>query len=538
MPAARLLLVTAALVLLPAAAVSTAQTATTDAVPAAVCGPGSLPETDLQGRIPPADVASGRAAQGYTCNTEEIGRFPSSAGWRLLRYGDCAYYTGEPGGLPLGIATKPLDAGTHVLDVSDPTAPVETAFLRTPGMLSPHESMDLHPGRGLLIAALGNAATLPGTLDVYDVATDCRRPRLLASVNLGGLLGHEGSLSPDGLTYYVGSTVGNTLTAVDLSNPALPTPIAVTDVPSHGMSVSADGNTLYDAVAYGPDAGLVVYDVSAIQARTLGPVLVPRAGFEVLGKVSWPNISIPQSTIPVTIGGRSYVLENDEFVDVLGDGDIGASRLIDVSDPRSPRVVSELRLRVHDRQNQATVADDTSALLGGPYSGHFCSVPQLVEPGIVACSMLRSGVRVFDIRDPLAPREIAYFSPPARQDSAIEGRGTCSCLHTGSTVAFVPERGEMWVSGQETGFSVVRLTNGVWPFAAPAAPVDPSPVGGPAPAGQPPRSAVPVAAPPAAAPAGGPRLPATGPSALLAVAAGPAARRGRRGGAPACRLRS
>lgn len=106
-------------------------------------------------------------------------------------------------------------------------------------------------------------------------------------------------------------------------------------------------------------------------------------------------------------------------------------------------------------------------------------MPQLVEPGIVACSMLRSGVRVFDIRDPVAPREIAYFSPPAGHDSAIEGRGTYPRLHTGSTVAFVPERGEMWVSGQETGFSVVRFTNGVWPFAASAAPVDPFPVAGP-----------------------------------------------------------
>lgn len=439
----------------------------------------------------------------------------------MLRYGDCAYYNGEPGGLPFAIATTPLDAGTRVLDMSDPTAPVETAFLRTPGMLSPHESMDLHPGRGLLVAAVGNAATLPGTLDVYDIATDCRRPRLLASVNLGGILGHEGSLSPDGRTYYVGSTIGNTLTAVDLSNPALPTPIASTDVPSHGMSVSADGNTLYDAVAYGPDAGLVVYDVSAIQSRALGPVLLPGVGFEVLGKVSWPNISIPQSTIPVSIGGRPYVIENDEFFDYLGDGDVGASRLIDVSDPRSPRVVSELRLQVHEPQNRATVAGDTSALLGGPYSGHFCSVPQLVEPGIVACSMLRSGVRVFDIRDPVAPREIAYFSPPAGQDSAIEGRGTCSCLHTGSTVAFVSERGEMWVSGQETGFSVVRFTNGIWPFAASAAPVDPFPVAGPvagAPA-PPPRAAGPAAAPPATTPTSGARLPATGASALLAVAA-------------------
>jgi hypothetical protein len=163
-------------------------------------------------------------------------------------------------------------------------------------MLSPHESMELSVSRGLLVAAVGNLATLPAVLDVYDIATDCRAPRLLSSINLGGLLGHEGSLSPDGRTYYVGSTVGNTLTAVDISNPALPVPIAVTAVTSHGLSLSADGNTLYDTVSYGPDAGMAVYDVSAIQARRVGPLLIPGAGFERIGHVTWPNISIPQST--------------------------------------------------------------------------------------------------------------------------------------------------------------------------------------------------------------------------------------------------
>lgn len=123
---ARLGLVTTALLLLPVSAgmLATANAAApegaTGAAPVAVCGEGSRPETDLQGRIPPADVASGRAAQGYTCNTEQIGLLPTSAGWRVHRYEDCAYYNGEPGGAPLGIATQPTEAGTRVLDVSDP----------------------------------------------------------------------------------------------------------------------------------------------------------------------------------------------------------------------------------------------------------------------------------------------------------------------------------------------------------------------------------------------------------------------------------
>ena len=497
---AQLALVTSALVVLPVAAglwssASAQQALPLEPVPEADCGPGSLPETDLQGRIPPADVESGRAAKGYTCNAEQVGFFASSAGWRVERFGDCAYYNGEPGGLPLAIGTDITRAGTYVMDVSDPTKPVETAFLRSVAMSTPHESMAVSPTRGLLVAVAGNLLTNAGVVDVYDIKTDCRRPRLLSSVNLGGILGHEGGLAPDGMTYYVGSTGGQTLTAVDISNPALPVSIAVENVASHGLSVSADGNRLYDTVAYGPDAGMIVYDVSGIQNRE------PGATFELISRLSWPEISIPQATTPVTIGGKPYVIESDEFSSMDDTGSIGAARIIDISDETKPFVVSNLRLEVHQPENADAVAGDTPALIGGPYSGHFCSVPRLVEPQIVACSMLRSGVRVFDIRDPRAPREVAYFSPPAGQDSLSGGSGTCSCLHTGSTVAFVPERKELWISGQESGFHVVRLTNGVWGSAVAGAP--------------PTRPASPVAAPPAA-PVPAPRgLPATGAAGAL-----------------------
>lgn len=503
-----LLLVCAALALVAAAtgmlaSASAEEGPRSGAVPTAVCGPGSRPETGLQGRIPPEDAASGRAAQGYTCNAEEVGFFPSSAGWRVERYGDCAYYNGEPGGAPLFLATDPLRAGTYVMDVSDPGNPVETAFLRSPAMATPHESMNLSQARGLLVAVTGNLATLPGIVDVYDVATDCRNPRLLSSVNLGGVLGHEGGLSPDGNTFYVGSTGGGTLTAVDISDPRLPVPIAVEQVSSHGLSVSADGNRLYDTVTSGPDAGMIIYDVSGIQVRE------PGAGFEVVSRVSWPEISIPQSTIPVSIGGRPYVIESDEF---SSGSTIGASRIIDISDEQAPRVVSNLRLQVHEPENAEVVAGDTPALIGGPYSGHFCSVPRLVEPGIVACAMLRSGVRIFDITDPVAPREVAYFSPPAAQDCLVAGAGTKPCLHTGSTVAFVPERSELWISGQESGFHVVRLTNGVFgsspapPAAGPAAP----PAAGPPAGGPEVRPGAPDDGRPALAEARARNLPATG----------------------------
>src|SRR5437868_3614608 len=66
------------------------------AVPDATCGPGSLPETE-QGRAPAADFTSGRAAQGYRCNTSEVSHFGQTAGLKVFRFVDqaghvCAFY--------------------------------------------------------------------------------------------------------------------------------------------------------------------------------------------------------------------------------------------------------------------------------------------------------------------------------------------------------------------------------------------------------------------------------------------------------------
>ncbi len=436
------------------------------ATPRASCGPGSRPETGIQGRVSPEDHASGRAAEGFTCNTELVGSYTtpnavgSVGGFKVERYVDaagheCAYYDTT---LLYPTNVFNLEAGVNVLDMSDPAKPVLTAQLLTPAMLSPHESVVVSQQRGVLAAVTGNLAFYPGVVDVYDLSQDCRHPVLKASAPVG-VLGHESGMAPDGLTFYSSSPGTPTLTAVDISNPSLPRPLVVSNYNSHGLSISDDGNRAYLAYTAsaiggaGPDSGLVILDTSEVQAR------VPNPTMREVARLTWDTVSIPQNAIPITIKGHPYVVEIDEFG---AQNQVGAGRIIDIGDETKPRVISDLRLEVHQPENFAAQADDPGA--GNPvggYAGHYCNVPTRKDPPIVACSMILSGLRVFDIRDPHHPREVAYFNAPAsaRVTPAPFDGGNYAM----SSPSFVPERKEIWYSDGWSGFYAIRVTNGAWP---------------------------------------------------------------------------
>jgi hypothetical protein len=439
--------------------------------PQGKCGPGSRPETSWQGRVPAKDYADGRAAKGYTCNTALVSHFGDTGGYRVARYVDthghvCAFYDSTLL-FPLNVAGGD-PAGTYVLDMTNPRKPVMTANLTTPAMDTPHESLRLNSVRGLLVADAGSPATQVGYVDVYSVKNDCRHPTLESSLPIGPL-GHESGFSPDGMTFWATATAREGITAIDLSNPAVPKVVWHTEkYGSHGMAISADGKRAYLASpccnyftavgGYGNDSrrgGLIILDISKIQDRTISS---PAADVPEIAHLSWPEISIPQNVIPITIKHHKYLIEFDEFssnaFQYNPDSSVGAARIIDIGDERHPRVISRIRLaaqntkaRNSDQQNDPGATSGTQG-----YAAHYCAVPRENDPGIVACSMILSGLRVFDIRNPYHPREVAYFNMPPSGGS-----------HAMSAPAFDTARGDIWYTDGASGFWVVHVTNGAWP---------------------------------------------------------------------------
>ncbi len=425
------------------------------ATPRAHCGAGSKPEPGIQGRVP-----AGSAQDGLHCNTELVAHQGTSGGFKVLRYLDaagheCAFYDTA---LLFPVNALKLDTtseGVAVLDMSDPAHPVQTATLTELPMLSPHESLNLNPERGLLAAVLGNPSTYPGLVSIYDVRSDCRHP-VLQSTRPVARLGHESGFAPDGKTFYATGTGAESITAVDVTDPKAPHAVWQGNVVAHGMTLNADGTRAYVA---DPGGDMLILDVSEIQARAANPQA------REVSRLTWESASIPQNAIPFTANGKPYVLEFDEYTQgTTGAGDthaVGAARIIDIADELAPRVVANLRLQVNQPADHAAASSDpgaTSPVQG--YAAHYCSLSSDVDPTVVACSFITSGLRVFDISDLLHPKEIAYYVAPTQPRAE---NGFMASDFAMSKPVIVPARREVWYSDGATGFNVLRVAPEVWP---------------------------------------------------------------------------
>ena len=421
------------------------------------CGASDTPETALQGQVPAALRASG--FKGNNCNLQLVGQYQGEGGnWSTARFTDtagrtCAYHsTAAPtaaNGTPIVGRTTP---GVPVIDITDPTKPTRVASLTTASMLDPWESLRINPRRQILIADNGQNGGGGPEVDIYDVSGDCRSPQFLASLAVGtGLdggiqpaqtpVGHEGNIAPDGLTYYIGDLRRGPYHAVDIANTTKPKLISTfpitnlglkTGITVHGMSISNDGNRVYAVILGGLAGGVApendlnngfaIFDTSEVQAR------VPNAQIKLVSKALYRDGTVAQHTIPIKIGGKQYLIMVDEggsrglanTAAAQAACDVGLApfpmaRIYDISDEKNPQVVSKLMLETHDPKNCAQVIPDIAGLTTFTYGSHYCSVDNRENATALACSYFNSGVRVFDIRNPERPKEVAYYNPaPAK----------------------------------------------------------------------------------------------------------------------------
>jgi hypothetical protein len=473
-------------------------------VPKAVCGSEDHPETALQGEVTAVMRAAG--FKGFNCNLKLVGQSRGDgANWQSTEYKDrhghvCAYHT------TAFTTANRTHTGVPVIDVTNDSKPTPTAYLTTTSMLDPWESLKVNERRRLLGADNGHNGAGGPEVDIYDISGDCRQPQFLASAPVTTakdstgrplIIGHEGSWAPDGLTYYGGDLQHDQYYAVDTSNPREPK-LITNWVPGfanvHGLSISDDGNRGYMVSLDGgvsltdPNVvltnGLLIYDLSDIQARKVN------AQAHLISKLFWKDGSGAQHTIPVRIGGKPYLIHVDE----AGSGGFNSlaqrtaacaanlppfpmPRIIDISDEKNPKIVAKIALETHNPAYCAATQADLVGLGIFTYGSHYCSVDNKHDATTLACGFFNSGIRVFDIRNPKRPREIAYYNPagtttPSPGSNHVTtaqwvagGPDWCS-----AQVHLDAKRGTLWSTCQDNGLLTLKFERGVWPFEGSSTP--------------------------------------------------------------------
>ena len=430
--------------------------------PPATCGPGDRPETGLQGDVPLADQLSGRAAEGYSCGLQVVGYDPlggRASNANMAWAGHCAYVAGE---------------GIAVIDVSDPTSPRQVSTLTTAGSIDAFESITAleYGGRALLAAGryglfvdLQLASNVP--VDIYDVS-DCAHPRLLSTFEFPSSV-HNLTFSPDLTRLW--STLP--LQAADVADPTRPVYLGNLEAElrnggvfhleyAHEVAVSPEGSRLYIGGQVPVDEGSMTVDVTGWPAR---PATVVSA-------YAGPGHGISRATI----GGRSYLVRSEESVafNALATGCLpelltpvagpAHAFLTDITDEAHPVDAGAMQLEINRPEHCID-----QLLSGVNASSHYHDVDDPADTTFVMVSTWNAGLRLWDVRDPAAPREVAYLNPglfastlfntsTTPLDAALNFSGARTGLDQAwGHVRYVKDTGQIWMSTRLGGFWVLEL---------------------------------------------------------------------------------
>jgi hypothetical protein len=311
------------------------------------------------------------------------------------------------------------------------------------------------------------------------------------------VMGHEGNFAPDGMTFYVADANHGVYHAVDLSDPTRPRLLDTFMAPSwigyidgpnanflafqampHSLSVSPDGKRAYFSIAAFDTRhdvipqtgnwfdGFMVVDTTEIQTRK------PGGHMRFLSQVTLHDGGGHHGPIFVIIRGHPYMIDNDEY----GSGQLsvrgrlaacraglppnGMARIWDMQDERNPKLVSKLILGVNDPKNCAAVEPETMA--GAAqwsmflYDTHMCSVDDRANATALVCGYFQSGIRVYDIRDPMHVKEIAYYNPPAGNPNHVS---VCNAIPRLDAT-----RHMIYSFCSDSGFVALQFRDHLWPF--------------------------------------------------------------------------
>jgi len=332
---------------------------------------------------------------GYARGLRPIGYFDCPGGGQVVVSGTTAY-----------VAHMKAPHGTTIVDVSDPAHPRKLAELTIPSDVHSHKVRVVY---GLMLVnreAPPRTQTGPGFrggLGIWDVSHP-DRPREIAFWECKGVHrftfdGRYAYFSPELEGYR-----GNIVMTLDLQDPARPQEVGRWWMPGQWIAGGETptwegrthrchhpirlGNRLYVSYWHG---GFVVLDI-----EDMGK---PRF----IAGLDWsPPFSCPTHTalpIPFPLMGRRIMLVADEDMLRVGAGVPAFLWIVDITDETRPVPFASFQVDGLDGAPQPE------------YTG--CHQPcEEVRGTEIPLAWFAHGLRIVDIANPRAPREVASFLPP------------------------------------------------------------------------------------------------------------------------------
>jgi hypothetical protein len=250
---------------------------------------------------------------------------------------------------------------------------------------------------------------------------------------------------------------GNIYVILDISDPSHPAEVGSWHLSEQetgrgtGRRVSFHGPAYVDGerayLGYGA-AGLVILDISDMAA----PELVSQLEFgPALSSMIAMHTAVP-------LPGRGLVVVNTEAIAELQEEPYNFAGIVDIADETRPRLISMLPVPV---PGPGAAYPNFSRRGGrfGPHNQHHPQAPDLLHSAdIVIMTWFNAGLRVFDIRDPYLPREVAWYLP----EDPVERRGLLprTALVTQSEDVLADARGNIFFTDKNWGLHAVRLSSG------------------------------------------------------------------------------
>ena len=354
---------------------------------------------------------------------------PNAKNTKLISHIDC------PGGgqvwvdgTTLFIGHMRAPAGTTIVDIADPKNPRELARIELPQGWHSHK---VRAKDGVMIVnhetdGKGGPEGYRGGLAIYDVSQPSA-PKLITKWETEGGGVHRYDF--DGRYAYVSASkqgfVGNIVVVLDLQDPAHPQEVSHWWIPGQWEAGGEEypwhdftepkchhplrvGDRLY--VSYWHH-GLFILDISDLSK--------PKLISQHRRSPAFPHPTHTCLVIPKLLKGRKIMVVADEDVAKLRPAPPAFSWVFDITEETLPTPIATIQVPGIDTekpQPNMTGCHQPSERFSG---------------SIIPFAWFAQGLRLFDIADPYAPREVGYFQPDpptgaeraSSNDVTMDGQG-------------------------------------------------------------------------------------------------------------------